>query len=124
MKIFDGLKFYLSSSFKKENLNKKQKIENCKILIVQLGNGKIIENKEEADYIIISSEEKEYYSNCKTITWNEFLEMIPGNHNQNSKNDDEELKKFSSLKLKKRINFTSVESLNEKNNCHLKKIKN
>ena len=75
-KVYSGHKFFISPSFKKESEQKPLKLTNCHTLIEMLGKGKIVEEEVEADYVIISSSNKEKYSKT-TLTWNQLIDKIP-----------------------------------------------
>ncbi len=77
-RCFEGKKFCLAKSFEKENEKKPFKTNSCHTLIEQLGKGSIVDTSAEADYIIISDKDKTPYGGKKTLTWNQLLDMIPG----------------------------------------------
>jgi hypothetical protein len=68
----------LAESFSKENEKKPFKLKNCDTLIVSLGKGIIVTNEAEADYVLVGVSDKQRRPGKKVISWNHFIDMIPG----------------------------------------------
>jgi hypothetical protein len=77
-KPFENKRFFLSQSFKLENVNKPFKIQNAKTLAVDLGRGVVTESIDDADYILVGTGDNSAASSkAKKVTWVEFIAMIP-----------------------------------------------
>ncbi|KAJ3290650.1 hypothetical protein HK104_006610 [Borealophlyctis nickersoniae] len=80
---FKGKAFYASEDYKKaaKNGGKAFKVDYLKSLIVVCGKGRIVDTWKEADYVLITDEERQrcdtLYPEKATLTWTDFINMVP-----------------------------------------------
>jgi len=77
---FEGKVFYISKNFEKENAKGKDyKVKNAHTLATSLGKGSIVkEGSGDVDYTLVGKDIDPADVFGKAITWNEFVNLIPG----------------------------------------------
>jgi len=76
-----GKKFFKSKTFIEEHKVKARRLDNCQILVSQLGKGNFVNSIEEADLILMGTEEDNYLyikAEKQCYTWDQMIKSISG----------------------------------------------
>ena len=73
---FEGKKVFISGEFLLANRDKNIKEQNFKLLIEQLGKGKIVSKPNEADYVLVANMANPESYNGQQLTWAQFFDLI------------------------------------------------
>jgi hypothetical protein len=74
---FEGKKVYISGDFYLANRDKNIKEQSFKLLIEQLGKGKIVTKPDGADFVLAANNDQQTnYPNGTLLTWGQFFDLI------------------------------------------------